>query len=88
MPDKWILDLCLWHQAEMAEHEAQLRVENAVVGLASPEVWMSVVAVQQWQQVDEHQQVLQHLAEHQYDMLDQLVEAQGQTCQQLWNHLM
>lgn len=48
---------------EMAEHQARCMVEKVVAGSMSPEAWMAWVAAQQWQQVEEHQWVLQHLAD-------------------------
>lgn len=62
-------------------------MDNAEAGLPSPEAWMVVAAAQQRQQVEEHQQVLQHLAEQQCNLLAQLVVAQAQTGQQLWDHV-
>lgn len=48
---------------------------------------MVVVAAQQRQQEEEYQHILHHLAEQQRSMLDQLVTAQAQTSQQLWDWL-
>lgn len=62
-------------------------VENAGTGSTSTEAWMGVVAAQQWQQAEDHQRVLQHLAEQLRSMLDQLVAIQAQTSQQVWDHI-
>lgn len=38
---------------------------------------MAIMAAPQWQEAEEHQRVLQHLAEQQRSMLDYLVAAQA-----------
>lgn len=53
-----------------------------------PEARMAVVAAQQWQQQEQLQLALHHLAEQQKSILDQVIAAaQAQTCQQLWDWL-
>lgn len=44
---------------------------------------MAAVAAEQRQQAEQHQRVLQHLTDQQWNMLDQLVVAQAESSQQL-----
>lgn len=67
-------------------HQGRHLVKDVGMEPSSSEAWMAAVVMQQCQQAEEHQGELQHLADQPGSMLDQLMAAQVQTSQQLWDH--